>query len=365
MSLKKPIKNKSALGVKIPERGVSSVSHAEFSQLMTALPISPKASLAVAVSGGADSMALLLLLSEWATHYRHDLYALTVDHGLRKESQTETQQVAAWCASMAVPHAVLSWHPPALRHGIQEQARNARYQLLTDWCVANGISCLFAAHHCDDQAETLFFRLARGSGLDGLACMQSAVALNDKVTLLRPLLPVPKIRLVQTLQAINHPWLEDPSNHNPDFTRVRIRSLLAQQPDATLLAQRAYALTLRFQAIRALLEKNTEKHFSQCTTMLPPDGLRIQTNAFLNLPIDYGIRVLLRAVRYVGDASYQPRTANIEAFYTTLRQDLMASRSMQRTFAYCLIVVKKTSEYIEVMPEKRHDIIGLNNDNAV
>src|SRR5262245_21437394 len=168
------------------------LTEAEFAALMRPLgPFEAQPRLAVAVSGGSDSLALTLLLHDWARRQRGVLTALTVDHGLRPEAAAEARQVARWLRARGIRHRVLTWRPAgeARRGGLQAAARAARYRLLGAWCRANGVLHLALAHHREDQAETLLLRLARGSGLDGLAAM-AAVSEREGVRLIRPLLAV-------------------------------------------------------------------------------------------------------------------------------------------------------------------------------
>lgn len=144
----------------------------EFAAAMAPLgPFEREPRLAVAVSGGPDSMALLLLAQEWAAARGGRVSALTVDHGLRAELSAEAAQVAQWAGLLGVSHVALTWIGDKPTADIQAAAREARYCLLEEWCAASGVFHLLLAHHRDDQAETFLLRLARGSGLDGLAAI--------------------------------------------------------------------------------------------------------------------------------------------------------------------------------------------------
>jgi tRNA(Ile)-lysidine synthase len=179
--------------------------------------------LAVAVSGGPDSLALALLLAEWAHSRNGRLDALTVDHRLRPESTAEAQQVGRWLEHLpGVTHRILPWTDPKPESGIQAVAREARYRLLAAYCRDHAILHLCVAHHRDDQHETHRLRTGHGSGALGLAGMSAARPL-DGVRLLRPLLGIAKVELVALLAARDQKWISDPSNSNPAFERVRLR----------------------------------------------------------------------------------------------------------------------------------------------
>src|SRR5437763_667593 len=178
--------------------------------------------IAVAVSGGPDSMALSLLAARWARQRGGEAWGLTVDHGLRPESGAEARTVAGWLAARAIPHVTLAWTGAKPTSGIQEAAREARYRLLAEWCRTHRVLHLLTAHHREDQAETYAIRRRAGSGPDGLAAM-SVVRELSGCRLVRPLLAVPRARLAALLAAEGQPFLRDPSNTNPAFERARLR----------------------------------------------------------------------------------------------------------------------------------------------
>lgn len=195
----------------------------EFAALLQRFSLLEEASVfAVACSGGADSLALTLLLHEWAQSRGKRVIALTVDHGLRPASIQEAHQVQQWLKQRGISHEILTWHGEKPQARIQETAREMRYQLLSTWCQQNGISILMTAHHAQDQAETFLMRLAKGSGLQGLCAMRPLVE-KLSIKLLRPLLEISPQRLRLTLAYFQQPFIEDPSNENSDFERVRWR----------------------------------------------------------------------------------------------------------------------------------------------
>lgn len=180
--------------------------------------------LAVAVSGGPDSVALLLLA---AAAFPGRMAAITVDHGLRAGAAAEAADVAAQCRSRGIPHATLDWIGDKPGANLQAAARNARYALMADWCAANRIGILLTAHHADDQAETMLMRLARGSGSGGLAGIRARRDLGQGVVLARPLLGVRRADLAAVVAADGWTPADDPSNRNPRYARTHARQLLA------------------------------------------------------------------------------------------------------------------------------------------
>ncbi len=184
--------------------------------------------LGVAVSGGADSLALLLLA---AAGYPGQVEAATVDHGLRPESRSEAESVAELCRGLGVPHEILAVSVPDGKAGIQGEAREARYGALAVWCKRRGLPVLLTAHHCDDQAETLLMRLQRGAGLPGLTGIRPARKLAPGLLLLRPLLGWSKDELREIVREAGIDPVDDPTNRDPAYDRTRIRTLLTANPD--------------------------------------------------------------------------------------------------------------------------------------
>lgn len=185
-------------------------------------PYITKQLFAVAVSGGADSLALCLLLNTWAQKQGFELIALTVDHKLRNNSTQEATQVKSWLAQHNIKHVILTWQHPPIDANIQAAARTARYELLTNYCNQHNISALFLAHHMLDQYETFFMRLSHASGLKGLTGIHPVSLYND-IHIIRPLLNTHPSVLKQYLIDNNQLWIEDPSNEDVRFERIQWR----------------------------------------------------------------------------------------------------------------------------------------------
>ena len=179
----------------------------------------------VAVSGGGDSVALLLLARDWAARAGRAVEAVTVDHGLRPGSAGEAAEVAALCARIGVPHDVLAWRGWDGNGNLQDNARRARRSLIADWARSRDVGAVALGHTLDDQAETLVMRLARGSGVDGLAAM-AAESRAEGIVWLRPMLGLRRADLRAWLMAEGVGWAEDPSNEDEGFARVRVRRAL-------------------------------------------------------------------------------------------------------------------------------------------
>lgn len=224
----------------------------------------------LAVSGGPDSVALMLLAARWARGRPAPppLYIATVDHGLRRESREEAELVGTWAAELSLAHEILVWEGAKPKSRVQERAREARYKLLFEHAAKIGADHVMTAHHADDQAETILFRLIRGSGISGLAGMARSSE-RDGCLLVRPLLSCAKADLIALCESKAHPFIKDPSNEDPGYARTRIRhlaSLLASagldRPALLRLGRRAAradaAVLASTEAVRAALEPQRE-----------------------------------------------------------------------------------------------------------
>ncbi len=250
-------------------RGKSDIDP-DFARLMAPLgPFEARPQLAVAVSGGADSLALALLAERWARARGGRIVALTVDHGLRRESAGEAAAVARWMKRRGIAHRILVWRGAKPGAGIQAAARAARYRLLEDWCAARararGIVHLLLGHQREDQAETLLLRLERGSAAYGLAAMP-AITERPGVRLLRPLLAVPRAALADFLRREGQAWIDDPSNRDRRYRRVHMRAALGGD---SALSKRIADSAAELGRTRAALEAGVADCLVRAVTLHP------------------------------------------------------------------------------------------------
>jgi tRNA(Ile)-lysidine synthase len=315
-----PVAERSAAADSLP------VGAAEFADLMAQFaPFERGAALAVAVSGGPDSLSLALLAQAWAAAHDATVTALIVDHGLRPESAEEAATVAGWLSALGLPAVILRWDGPKPATGIQAAARDARYRLLRDWCRQAGVLHLLLGHQRDDQAETVLLRAGRGSGADGLAGM-AAVIEHPECRLLRPLLTVPAVRLRATLQARGQAWIDDPSNRNTAFARVRIRSTLeGRTPCSTAAAG----------AVRRAAEAATARLLARSVAIYPEGWATIDPAPWRAATPDLARRALLRVVLAVGGGAYPPRGERVEPALDAL---LGGQLGRGRTLGGCRLV---------------------------
>ena len=306
----------------------------EFAALLDALgPFEHAPRIAVAVSGGPDSLALALLASAWAWARGGRAEGLTVDHGLRPESADEARQVAGMLAGSGMRHAILPWYGPKPASGIQAAARDARYALLERWCEREGVLHLLVAHHLEDQAETVLLRLGRGSGLAGLAGMASVVE-RRAIRIVRPLLTVPKARLTATLQASGHSaWVTDPSNTHPAFARARIRAALPGLAASGITPSRVAGTARRVARARAAIEGETAHALAQCVAMCSEGYAWIDPSRLRGFATEIRLRALAAVSICIGGLAYTPRLDRLERLHDGL---IGAPDPVARTLGGCL-----------------------------
>lgn len=311
---------------------------AEVAALMSRLePFERAPNLAVAVSGGADSLALAVLLHDWASSRGGRVVALTVDHGLRPGSAAEAAGVGRTLKPLGLGHHILRWRGDKPTTGVQAAARQARYALLTAWCERHGMLHLALGHHLDDQAETLLLRLGRGSGLDGLAAMAAIVELPG-LRLLRPFLGVPKERLEATLNARGLSWIEDPSNRDPAYARARLRRLVPALAEEGLTASRLAAAAGRFGHARVSLDRDAALVLAQAVALHPAGYATLDPAGLAAAPGETGLRVLARVLMTVGGAAYPPRLERLERLYACIAGGLARGAIRGATLGGCRVL---------------------------
>ncbi len=279
----------------------------------------------VAVSGGPDSMALLHLLSTWATGKKIvNIHAVTVDHALRDNSAAEALVVGENVSSFPnVIHHILKREAPEQNTRVMERARADRYALISQYCTDYHITHIFVAHHMDDQAETFLFRLAKGSGLDGLAGMSPAQALRNDQVLYRPFLDISKADILSYCKAHNISYIHDPSNKDRKFARPRMRASLDVLKQEGLTHERLSVTAKRIARARQALEIVSEKQYQIHLNLLKPDRIVFDKSVFCD-PDEIGIRILLRGMQYLHTQNninneYGPRLARVETLYNDLK----------------------------------------------
>ena len=301
------------------------------SSSLAALPRGER--LALAVSGGADSTALMLAAARLLDP--GNLTVLTVDHGLRAAAAEEAAQVAAWAGALGVHHVTLHWRDAKPQTGVQAAARAARYKLMTDWCGAHGVQHLVTAHNLDDQAETVLMRLKRGSGVDGLAGM-ARESWRSGICLLRPLLDVTHDQLVASLKTANHPWFEDPSNSDERYERIQIRNSAKALDGLGFSAGKLVATARRMARARAALERATGELLAACAEVSDYGFCRLHAGPIRAAPDELAIRALSRCVQAIGGGAWPPGDEPLERLLDWVR----AGEAQATTLGGCRLVLR-------------------------
>jgi tRNA(Ile)-lysidine synthase len=376
------------------------VSAAEANKLFE--PLAQASDLVLAVSGGADSTALLVLAARWraARKTGPTLVAVTIDHGLRPESAAEARAVKRLAGRLGVRHRTLRWSGQKPKTGLQQAARIARYGLLAAFARTVRANHILTAHTLDDQAETVLIRMSRGSGISGLCGMRSMTHLaltgrmlnhsqrspslvqscsaqslhspggptqpklqrktrGDKtrgeLLLVRPFLETPKARLIATLQAADIPHVEDASNRDPRFARSRLRELMPALAREGLDAGRLALFARRVQRAETALEAAVDVAAARTARrgFANAGAVTLDAESFFNLPQEIAVRLLARSLAQTGDEG-QPQLGKIEALYETLATAKEAgSARLRRTLAGAMVTLNKAGMTVETAPPRR------------
>jgi tRNA(Ile)-lysidine synthase len=339
--------------VRAAEADSAPVADRELAALFSELEGFPR--LVLAVSGGPDSTALLLLAQRWrkARKSGPELVAATVDHRLRRESKAEVAAVAALARRLGVRHETLVWSGKKSARGVQEAARDARYALLIRLARKLDARAIVTAHTLDDQGETVLMRLAHGSGLAGLGGIRPKSE-REGITLLRPLLGIPKARLVATLRKARIAFVEDPSNVDPRFLRSRLRAFATAFVDLGFSPKRLARVAARLARADAAIEAAVDELQEQLAGggFAEAGPVRIEAGPFFRAPEEISVRLLGRAVERTGDEG-PVELGKLEALHAALQQAFDAGRHVRRTLAGAVVEVAKGRLVVERAPARR------------
>ena len=313
------------------------------SKLFYGLPKS--GSILVAVSGGSDSLALLYLSNAWAKQHGIELFAATVDHGLRAEAGAEAAFVSSVCAKLGVPHKTLKWKGPKPDRGLSATARYARYGLLEDHAKSLDIGLILTGHTLDDQAETVAMRLDRtelAHSARGLAGMAKKTRLQEGAILVRPLLDLTRQELRDYLTEIGQPWIDDPTNQDESYERVRVRQRLARN-DIHMRRLAGYSDAVG--KLRA--NQNAHAVVVLQKTARWEEGLAVNLCGFCSeneTPQSAHVLVLQIVAGMVGGGDFLPGEGVVQKF--------LAGSGKRTTFGNC--VVERAGNDIRLFREQRN-----------
>jgi tRNA(Ile)-lysidine synthase len=363
----------------IAEASSEAISDAEADALFADLIDQP--ALVLAVSGGPDSTALMWLAARWRKRRQRGptLLAVTVDHGLRPEARREAAAVKRLAARLGIAHRTLRWSGRKPTTGLQQKAREARYRLITAAADRARATCVLTAHTLDDQAETVLFRMTRGSGLTGLAGMARMRPLvmpaaqpaagrrrhkpepGASVFLVRPLLDIAKARLVATLRAAKIPCADDPSNRDPRFTRTRLRALAPALAAEGLDARRFALLARRVRRADAAIEFAVAAAAAALSVSdwSGQGPIVLEAEGFATLPAEVALRLLGRAIAQTGDEG-PVELGKLESLGDALARAASDGVRFRRTLAGAVVTLGHDRIAVERAPARRNRAAEVN-----
>ena len=275
--------------------------------------------IALAVSGGPDSTALMFLVSQSKGFKNNNVTILVVDHSLRKDSANEAKMVFSNAKNLGFKCKILKWRGDKPLAGIQEAARIARYNLMASWCEKNNIDTLFLAHHLGDQVETFLMRLSKGSGVDGLSSMNK-ISSYSNITLVRPFLEVSKKNLIKIAEASKLKWISDPTNLNSQFQRARIRKILPVLSREGIDPHHINLVIKRMESAKQALNDITTIHISSFVKNMSDISYSLSYECFSILPKEILLRILERLIMVSSGSIYPSRRTKLESILSWLEK---------------------------------------------
>ena len=303
--------------------------------------------LAVAVSGGVDSVCLL----HWAVKIGLNVIALHVNHGLRDAADTETQYVVDLCKKLQIPCQVFYWTDDKPTTGLEAAARDARYKFMTDWCLENNIDALMIAHQADDQIETFLMNLSRGSGVSGLSAMQPESYRNG-VKIVRPLLGIFRSELIKYCDENDIKYFDDEMNEDESYTRVKIRKNRHLMSDKLGISDSRILLAIEnLSRARDALDSNID---SLVQSVLYDDYALFSDSFLFDLPPDIGLKFIGVLIQTIGGNNYQPRLNSLVFALSKLKSDC------KFTLGHCTL--RRFKNQILIVPEGAKTSIRKKNE---
>ena len=308
-----------------------------FEKILEDLKLSTGEKWGVAVSGGADSLCLTLLLQEFCKKNNIQLTALTVNHNIRKESEKEAEDVHSFCEKNGVFHVILENTELIGDKSVEEEARRIRYNLLTDYCQKEFISHLFVAHQMEDQVETFLARLARGSGVDGLSAIK-AITQKNGVTIVRPFLDVLKKDITSFLLKNSIEWIEDPMNQDMQYERVKWRKFLPELEKKGLSKEFISLSTKRLARVQETLNWVVQEAIKSSVSYFNEGYALINKDIYLTYPEEVKIRVLSDVVKSIGQTE---KMISLE-----LLERVVFDFPKKTTLANCILIPHKKGIFV-------------------
>ena len=296
----------------------------------------------VAVSGGPDSLALAALTKAYSYKKKINFKYVLVDHNIRKNSNLEAKQVKDLLKKSKISLKIIL-NKKKITKNIQGEARNLRYEILSNYCKKNRINTLLTAHNLEDQVETFFIRLSRGSGLKGLSAMKSLSKIKNKVNLYRPLLDVKKKFLIKISKNVFGKYFKDPSNRNPKYLRTKIRSLKKPLEKSGIEYEQIIKSIKNLALSKDTLDRHFKKIFKDIIKKTKKEIL-IDFKKFRGLNNEVKIAVINKSINYLKKNYYNLRTKKVN----NLIKNIKKSNFKKSTLGGCIFIIKKGNLCLKV-----------------
>ena len=305
-----------------------------------------KQSFALAVSGGSDSLCLAYFSKIYAFEFKNKIHVLIVDHKLRKESQKEALKVKNILKKKGLKGKILSWQGKIPKSNIQQSARNIRYSLISNYCLKKNIKFLLTAHHLDDQIENFFIRLFRGSGLTGLSSMTENVNYNSNLKIIRPFLNINKADLKQITLNFFKTYIQDPSNENEKFLRVRIRKYRKNMEKEGLDTSKIIKTVNNLLSANKALNFYKNKALHKYVSFLSKNKCLINKKIFSDEAAEIIFKSFSDTLSLVSGKYYPPRSKKIISLIERVRK----AKFSRSTLGGCII--EKRDSFILISKEQ-------------
>ena len=304
-----------------------------------------KKSYVIAVSGGPDSLALVSLSKIYAEENKVKFYYILVNHNIRKNSLKEAREVQYLLKKNKLNLVILN-NKYKFNKNIQSNARKVRYELLSNFCVKSKVRNIITAHNLEDQVETFFIRLSRGSGLKGLSSMKFATKIENNISLIRPLLDIKKKLLIKISNLTFGKYIKDPSNKDKKFLRTKIRNLQTHLKKSGINYDQIIMSINNLASSNEILENYFKEKFSK-GLIKSKKSLIIKLNNFLELETEFKIRVINNAIKELRRNYYNPRSKKVKI----LIEKLEKKNFSKATLGGCIFL--RENDKISIKKEKK------------
>ena len=286
----------------------------------------------LAVSGGGDSVGMLVLASEWAKLNRKKIYVVTVNHHLRKEAIEEVVFTRKFAKKLGHSHSTLDWQRPSQVGNLQSQASLARKRLISNWAKKNNIKTVLLAHTIDDQVETILMRFSRGSGVDGLTGMKKLIEMNG-ILWFRPLLNITRNNLRKFLVLKKLNWVEDPTNEDRKYLRVKSRNIISQLREIGINTNLMINTSVRMENAKKVLNDVAIEAFNNFVTLKKWGDIEVNKDIFNYCREDTFLRTLAGLIKGISGSIYRPRYKELINFAEDLNNKNFKARTLSGVLA--------------------------------